>query len=168
MVGSLSHEKDPELALAALALLTEAKLRFVGDGPLRDELEQIASRLGVSDRVEFTGSVDDVTPHLEWAHVLLLTSRSEGLPGAILEAGAAGIPTVAVDVGGVTEAVSDGVGGFVTERDPDAIAAALSRLDDDRALLEQLGSQARAETRERFAMDLVIDRYERLLAGLAR
>jgi glycosyltransferase involved in cell wall biosynthesis len=168
MVGSLSHEKDPELALAALALLTEAKLRFVGDGPLRDELEQIASRLAVSDRVEFTGSVNDVTPHLEWAHVLLLTSRSEGLPGAILEAGAAGIPTVAVDVGGVTEAVSDGVGGFVTERDPDAIAAALSRLDDDRALLEQLGSQARAETRERFAMDLVIDRYERLLAGLAR
>jgi glycosyltransferase involved in cell wall biosynthesis len=168
MVGSLSREKDPELALAALTFLTEARLRFIGDGPLRDELEQIASRVGVSDRVEFTGSVQDVTPHLEWAHVLLLTSRSEGLPGAILEAGAAGIPTVAVDVGGVTEAVSDGVGGFVTERDPHAIAAALSKLDDDRALLEQMGSQARAETRERYAMDRVIDRYARLLAGLTR
>jgi len=165
MVGSLSREKDPELALSAFARLPEAKLRFVGDGPLRDELTERCTELGVADRVVFTGSVQDVTPHLEWAHVLLLTSRSEGLPGAILEASAAGIPTVAVDVGGVAEALTDGTGGFITERDPDAIAAALTKLDEDRTLLAQMGSQARAHTRERFAIDQVVDRYARILAG---
>jgi glycosyltransferase involved in cell wall biosynthesis len=166
MVGSLSHEKDPGLALSAVVRLPQAKLRFVGDGPLRDELVELSDQLGVSDRVEFMGSVQDVNPHLEWAHVLLLTSRSEGLPGAILEAGAAGIPTVAVDVGGVSEAVTDGAGGFVTERDPDAIAAALTKFDEDRTLLAQMGSQARADAREKYAMDPVVDRYARLLAGL--
>ena len=109
MVGNLSSEKDPSLALRAVSVVGGAELRYVGDGPLTDGLAEEAKRLGISQRVQFTGSVDDVRPHLEWAHVLILTSLTEGLPGVILEASAAGVPVVSVDVGGVREAVLDGV-----------------------------------------------------------
>ncbi|HJQ91902.1 MAG TPA: glycosyltransferase [Acidimicrobiia bacterium] len=167
VVGSLSNEKDPELALHAMNSLPGTHVRFVGEGPMRAKLESLAQALRIDERVEFTGSVAAVLPHLEWAHVLLLTSRSEGLPGAILEASAAGIPTVSVDVGGVREAVVDGRGGYVTERSTEAIVEALRRLDEDRQLLVKMGEAARDYARQNFQIDDVIDRYAEILRSLA-
>ncbi len=162
MMGSLSGEKDPMRALDAAASIEDAILRFVGDGPLASDLAIAAERLGITDRVEFAGSVTDVTNHLQWAHVLILTSRSEGLPGAILEAGAAGIPTVTVDIGGVREAVIDGLGGYVVG-DQQGLIRALRRLNGDREALKQMGQNARAHVAEHFALDDVVDNYARLL-----
>lgn len=167
MVGSLTPEKDPVTALRSVAALPDGLLRLVGDGPLEPALREEAIRLGVTDRVEFTGSVSDVTPHLEWAHVLILTSLSEGLPGAILEAGAVGIPTVTVDVGGVREAVVDQVSGFVTSRDEADVVRALEKLDFDRGLLEQMGSAARSHVRSQFELEKVIRRYAEVLREVA-
>ncbi|HEX6221415.1 MAG TPA: glycosyltransferase [Acidimicrobiia bacterium] len=167
VVGSLSKEKDPELALQAMARLPGTVVRFVGEGPLRADLESLARALQIEERVEFTGSVAAVRPHLEWAHVLLLTSQSEGLPGAILEASAAGIPTVSVDVGGVREAVVDGLGGFVTARSIEEIVDALRKLDKDRRLLIEMGEAARDYARQNFLIDDVIDKYADILRGLA-
>lgn len=166
MVGNLSDEKDPGLAFHAIAAAETAYLRVVGDGPLRGDLEALALDLGIGEVVEFAGSVADVRPHLEWADVLLLTSRSEGLPGAVLEASAAGVPTVGVDVGGVSEAVVDGVTGFVVSRSVADLAGAIQRVDGDRALLEKMGAAAREHARDRFSMDYVVDRYARILQGL--
>lgn len=159
MVGSLTPEKNPMMALRAVAQVDQARLRFVGDGSLLSDLRAEASRLGVSERVEFTGSVTDVLSHLQWAHVLILTSLSEGLPGAILEAGAVGVPTVAVDVGGVREAVSDGVSGLVTPAEDDALIEALHKLDADRERLANMGVSAREYIASRFRLQDVIQDY---------
>ncbi len=168
MVGSLSDEKDPELALEATAAIPSAHLRFVGEGPLRGRLMARAAPLNMDGRIEFTGSVDDVTPHLEWAHVLVLTSKSEGLPGAILEASAAGVPTVGVDVGGVREAVADGVSGYITSRSSGEITEALHRLDQDRRLLVEMGEAARDHAERNFMLDQVVETYARTMRQLAK
>jgi glycosyltransferase involved in cell wall biosynthesis len=160
VLGSLSEEKDPLLALRAVSRVPRALLRFVGGGPLTEVVQDEIRALGMQARVELTGAVDDVIPHLEWGNLLLLTSRTEGLPGAVLEAGAASMPTVAVDVGGVSEAVSDGVSGFVVDRDDvDALVGALSRLASDSDLLHRMGRAARLQIKERFAMDHIIAGY---------
>ncbi|HIE21600.1 MAG TPA: glycosyltransferase family 1 protein [Acidimicrobiia bacterium] len=168
MIGSLTPEKDPELALRVVGILGHAIFRFVGDGPLIDRLRETAAGLPDSVAIEFAGSVSDVSPHLAWADVLLLTSLSEGLPGAILEAGAAGVPTVAVDVGGVREAVVDGVTGFVTSRDYEELASVLHKLDSDRALLASMGEAAREHMASKFLLETVIDNYAEVLRGLRR
>lgn len=167
MVGSLTAEKDPATALRALSGIDNAVLRFVGDGPLLGDLRTRATQMELADRVEFAGSVSDVVPHLEWAHVLILTSRSEGLPGAILEAGAAAVPTVALDVGGVREAVVDGESGLVVD-DAEGLVDALRMLDADRELLTRMGKAARQHIGSRFALNDVIDVYAKLLLSLWR
>jgi glycosyltransferase involved in cell wall biosynthesis len=168
MIGSLTPEKAPDLALRVVSKIPEARLRFVGDGPLRGELELEARHLRMADRVEFIGPVTDVNPHLVWAHLLILTSLSEGLPGAILEAGAAGVPTVAVDVGGVREAVEDGVGGLVAGPGGEGLLEALTALDADRERLAQMGKSAREHAMSHFHMDDVIRRYADVLTSVIR
>ena len=168
MVGSLTPEKNPQQALRVVSEVPSARLRFLGDGPLRGDLEVEARSLGMTDRVEFSGSVTDVTPHLAWAHVLILTSHSEGLPGAILEAGAAGVPAIAVDVGGVREAVEDQVGGFVSMPEDEALIEALKTLDADRERLAQMGKAAREHVMSHFRMDDVVQRYADALIDVTR
>jgi glycosyltransferase involved in cell wall biosynthesis len=122
----------------------------------------------MTDRVLFTGSVEEVEPHLAWAQVLILTSDSEGLPGVILEAGAAGRAVVAVDVGGVSEAVIDGEGGFVVDRDLDQLVKALRSLDADRGLLAKMGKAGREHVRSRFGLAEVVERYRSILRDVGR
>lgn len=160
MIGSLSTEKAPRLALRAVAGVDGATIRFVGDGPLAGTLREEAVSLGIGDRVEFIGSVDEVAPHLTWADVLVLTSKTEGLPGVILEAGAAGVPAVSVDVGGVVEAIRHGVTGIVVAAgDLEALTEALRDLARDRERLIRMGEAARAHIRERFSMHQIVSRY---------
>lgn len=161
MIGSLSSEKDPMLGLRAVAAVDDCQVRFLGSGPLQQDLEAEAAGLGVGDRTSFLGSVDSVADHLRWADVLLLTSKTEGLPGVVLEAGAAGVPAIATDVGGVREAVVDGESGLVVERSEEAVGAALARLAGDRSLVDSMGSAARKHVRESFRMADCVDRYVR-------
>jgi glycosyltransferase involved in cell wall biosynthesis len=165
MIGSLSDEKNPLLALRSVARVPGVLLRLVGGGPLMNSLRDEVAALGLSDRVELTGAVDDVVPHLAWANLLLLTSRTEGLPGAVLEAGAASVAALAVDVGGVREAVSDGISGIVVGAgDEDGVVGALSRLAADPELVRRMGRAARLHMKERFAMDHIIAGYAARLA----
>jgi len=165
MLGSLSDEKDPLLALRSAAQVPGVALRFVGAGPLLDRVRAEAHELGVAENVEMIGAVDDVIPHLAWANVLLLTSITEGLPGAVLEAGAASVPAVAVDVGGVREAVSDGLTGIVVDRDDDqGLVRALRTLAADPDLVRRMGRAARLHVKERFAMDHIVSGYAARLA----
>ena len=92
--GSLSTEKDPVAALHAFSRLKnrqQARLRLVGAGNLRDRIEELAQQLGLESQVEMVGAVDNIEPHLAWADVLILTSRTEGLPAVVLEAAAASL-----------------------------------------------------------------------------
>jgi glycosyltransferase involved in cell wall biosynthesis len=167
MVGALTREKQPQvgvLVLAELVKIHPAVLRMVGAGNLSDTVHAEALRLAVADRLELVGTVEDVGPHIEWADVLLLTSSTEGLPGVILEAAAAGVPSVAFDVGGTREAVIDGVTGFVVQ--PGDVAAAARRLGDladNPHRLTELGRAAKERVRSDFRMIHAIERYEALL-----
>ena len=168
MIGSLTAEKDPMRALRVVAAVPTSRLRLVGDGPLLDVLKAQTEELGINGRVSFAGSVLDIGPHLDWAHVLILTSLSEGLPGAILEAGAAGVPTVAVDVGGVREAIVQGVTGVVTTSSDQALIDALQTLDSDREGLARMGTAVQAHIESKFALEAVVDRYAELLQRVNR
>jgi glycosyltransferase involved in cell wall biosynthesis len=162
LLGSLSGEKDPVAAVeAVLAMEAEAVLRVVGAGPLEGQVRAVA---GSDERVEVVGPVTDVIPQLAWSDVLLLTSRTEGLPGVVLEAAAAGVPAVAYGVGGVAEAIDDGVTGIVAEPgDLAAITAGLDRLAGDRNALRSMSAAARVKVREHFTLGAAIRRYEAVI-----
>jgi glycosyltransferase involved in cell wall biosynthesis len=166
VIGALTEEKDPMTALRAVAEVAGAELRLVGAGPLEPLLVEEGERLGMNGRLELVGSVDDVSRHLEWADVLLVTSRTEGLPGAVLEAGAAGLATVTYDVGGVKEAVVDGVTGIVVvPGDRSALTRSLESLSKDRDRLLRMGEAARRHVQDEFRIEPVIDSYVRLFTA---
>ncbi len=171
VMGSLSTEKDPETAVEVFAQWSnghQGRLRFLGAGPLADRLTARSASLGLDGSVDLIGAVDDVSEHLAWADVLLLTSRTEGLPGAVLEAGASGIPAVGFNVGGVAEAIVDGITGFVVPAgDVIEAAKALSRLSDDPDLRSRMGEAARNHVSSRFLLSHAFDRYRAAIDRVA-
>ncbi|MEP1123849.1 MAG: glycosyltransferase family 4 protein [Ilumatobacter sp.] len=101
-VGSITPEKRLGLAIDAVALLSDEHLLLVvGDGPLRDELEEEAAR-ALGGRCRFLGTLADVRETYWAADVVLSTSSTEGMPGVLIEAGLCGVPVVATSVGAVT------------------------------------------------------------------
>ena len=163
--GSLSAEKDPAVAVeAARRMGGKVVLRLVGDGPLRSELES-----GAPDNVEVVGPADDMGVEYEWADVLLLPSRTEGLPGVAVEAAAAGVPTIASRVGGTDEIVADGASGFlVAAGDVDAFVDRLEVMAADRDLVRRFGEEARRRAVSDFALEASIDAFARVFAEVAR
>jgi glycosyltransferase involved in cell wall biosynthesis len=131
MVASLEWSKDhPALFRGFAALLgrgVNARLRIVGDGARRRELEMLVKMLGITDRVEWRGAVDDVPRELATLDVFAFAvTEGEGLGIALVEALAAGLPVVASDVGACREVLAGGRWGrLVPGTDPDAWAEAL-------------------------------------------
>lgn len=169
-VGRLEPAKDYPNLLAALARLRavpEPRLAIAGGGRLRAELEERARELGVAERVTFLGARRDVPRLLAAADAVVLSSAHEGMPNALLEAGAAARPVVATDVGGVREVVRDGESGTVVPaRDPAALAAAMERLmaltPEERQRFGQAGRHHIAGT---FSVDAMAGRWRDLLAA---
>ncbi len=141
-VGRLTRQKGQDVALRALSLMEnqEARIRFVGSGQDAGLLSELARRLGIDDRVEWTGAVSDTAPHLCAADVALAPSRWEGSSLVMLEAMACGAPLVVTRVNGA-EAVGE-AGIIVPPDDPAAIAEALDRLLADEPLRRELGKRA--------------------------
>jgi glycosyltransferase involved in cell wall biosynthesis len=152
-VGRLTGLKRQDVLLHGFARLQHptARLLIVGDGPAREELVSLAANLGITDRVVFAGYRDRPERALAAMDVFALTSDSEGMPLAILEAWAAGKPVVASRVGGVPELVADGRTGLLFPAGDDAaLAGCLDRLLRDRSLTEALGEAGRARVRNRY------------------
>jgi glycosyltransferase involved in cell wall biosynthesis len=132
IVGRLVSIKDHATFIrAAGKVLAEhpgATFVVAGDGPMREDVE-LDARLTLGDAVRFTGWVDDLPALYRASDIVVLTSRSEGTPVALIEAAAAGTPVVATDVGGVREVVLNGVtGDLVPPGDHRAVAAALDAM----------------------------------------
>lgn len=141
-VGRFYPQKGHDTALHAFARLLQthprSKLQFVGDGPLKDQLRQMASALGISEQVDFAGPRTDVSEWLARAHVFWMPSRWEGLPLACLEAMATGLPVVAAKVGAIPTIVADGAGRLIEPDQPEQLAqvtaALLQRYDEAKAM----------------------------------
>jgi glycosyltransferase involved in cell wall biosynthesis len=163
VVGALSPEKDIGLAIDAALALPSLHLVVAGEGPERHALEKRA-RLRALGRVHFAGSMLDPGPAFASADVVLLTSRTEGLPAALIEAGLRELPVVATDVGYVRDIVADGETGLLVESGAvTELVSAITRVLRDGA---QLGKSARPYCLERFDLERVIDNWELVLTGL--
>lgn len=163
-LGALSVEKDPAAAVDAIVACPGVTGLFVGDGPERERTARaVAERL--PGRGIVTGATDDPSAALAAADVVVLSSRTEGLPAVAIEAGLSGLAVVATDVGGTGEIVVDGeTGVLVPPGDVDALAQGLRRALADR---RRLGAAARRRCLERFELDVVTEQWERLLAEVA-
>ncbi len=140
----------------------------MGTGPLQAELVQLSARLGLGRRVRFLGFEPNVRRWMQAADGFVLSSRYEGLPMVLLEAGACGLPAVATDVPGTREAIVNGETGWLAPAgDANALAQAMAKLmhapaEERRAM----GERACRMVRERFSMETVLDRWEQLYAEL--
>lgn len=173
MVARLAAPKDHLVLLRALAAVdVPYRLRLIGDGPDRPAVEAMLRDPRLAGRVELVGVSSDVPRLLAEAHIGVLISRQEGFPLAILESMRAGLPVVASDVGGIREAVGDGVTGLLVARgDEAALTAALTRLLVDPVLRGRMGAAGRLAYEARFtAHRMVRDTgaaYRELLHDLA-
>jgi glycosyltransferase involved in cell wall biosynthesis len=164
-VGRLAEIKRQDLLIAAFARLRkqrpDAHLFLVGDGPLRDVLEQQAAHLGVADSVHFAGYQPHPERFLQGMDMFALTSRSEGMPLAVLEAWAAGVPVVASCVGGLPEMVSDQRGILFPPGDEVALVAALEALLADPVRARRLAEAGRTHVRAQFDVRVMAETYQR-------
>ena len=163
-VGRLETQKGVDVLLDGFARAYPERatwLWIVGDGSLRTELETRARELGVLERVRFEGSVADSAPFYWGADAFAIASRWEGLPLALLEAQAAGLPVVAAAAGGVAEAIREGTSGLLVPReDPAALAAAMLRVSGDPELARRLGYEAQRQAREEWSWERMVSAYE--------
>ncbi len=176
--GRLRPEKGWDLLLPAFKKVREkhpkSYLVIAGDGSLREELDAKAGELGLdASAMRFLGFRKDVPEILSALDSYVLSSRSEGLGTAILEALGMGLPVAAANVGGIPDSVIHEQTGLLFETEnPDAIAGAMSRLMEDDALRKTLGTQAAAHVRTEFTeerlSDLTVGFYEEVAERFAR
>ncbi len=159
MTARFQPQKDHETLLTALKMLESHPwtLQLVGDGPLLELVRRRVHDLGWDNRVTFAGQVMDVPQRLEASDVFILASLWEGFPRSILEAMRAQLPVVCSEVGGVREAVLEGVTGkIVPPQDPQALAQALQPLLEDLALRQKMGKAGRACYEAEFTFDAML------------
>lgn len=165
VVAVIRKDKGHEVVFEALPQIRQEipgiRIKIVGDGPHAAVLRREA--INLDDIVEFVGQRDDVPELLGAADVLLLPSRTEALPTVLIEAGAAGLPVVATDVGGTREIVEDGTTGFVVPSG-NALSLASRAVDilSDPDLASAMGEAARARINRLFTLE----RQARLTSGL--
>jgi glycosyltransferase involved in cell wall biosynthesis len=170
-VGRMTGVKDTDAVLRIAAEVrdrgVDAALCMVGDGPEREQLEQLARDLGIARHVYFVGYQADVSPYYELFDAFVLPSVNEGTPVSAIEALASGTPVVANRVGGVPDVVRDGVDGFLVEAgDVEGAAGRLVELARDPALGGRLGAAGKARVISRYAVERLVDDVDRLYRSL--
>ena len=176
-VGRLAREKGLYETFQGLRLAKElgvdARLTVAGQGPEEERLRRYAQALGIASRVSFAGGVfgADKVSLFAQAEVFILPSYSEGLPYALLEAMAAGIPVVATPVGAIPDVISHGTHGFlVPPRDGKAIAEAIAALGNHRDQLTWMSRACRRRVRAAYGIDRLAaelsSRYGELCDGV--
>ncbi|MFN8177970.1 MAG: glycosyltransferase family 4 protein [bacterium] len=169
-VGRLSAQKAPLDLIEAFAVVAEAqpdaRLVFVGDGPLRSDVEKRLAALGLQERVTLAGIRRDVPRLLRAFDVFALASRWEGLPRVFPQAMAAGLPIVATRVAGAADAVRHGETGLLVEPgDAGAFAQALLAMAADPARARRMGEAGRASV-EQFSAPRMVEQLEALYSDL--
>ena len=167
-VGRLVYAKAHEVLVASMPVVLKefpnAKVEIYGEGVLRADLEAQIARLGLSNSVKLPGRSDHVAGHLANADVFILSSRSEGLPIALLEAMSAGLPCIATNVEGVDEVIVEGEHGLVVPvEDPEALAQAILQLLRDPEARSRMGAAARLHVSKFYNIDRMCGQYLELM-----
>jgi glycosyltransferase involved in cell wall biosynthesis len=170
-VGRLTPQKGLDRLIeawqAVAARRPSSRFLVVGDGPLADNLAARARALPAGDTIMFTGARADVAELLRASDLFVLQSLAEGLPNALLEAMACGLPCVASRIGGNVDLIEDGANGLLA--DPlknEEIAGAILRLMADEELARRMGAAARETVERCYARERIIPRYLKLYAEL--
>ncbi|MEA3077050.1 MAG: hypothetical protein QOF60_1958 [Actinomycetota bacterium] len=168
-VGRLTPEKGFDDLLRAAAGVPDIAVVIVGTGPDGERLASLGQSLGIADRLTLTGWVLDSREYLCAYDVLALPSHVEGFPLVTLEALLAGIPVIASDVGGVSEAVRhDDTGLLIQPRDVDGLRAALLRTVGDLPAARALAARGQRLVREQFVAPVMARKFEALYEELIR
>lgn len=171
-VGRLDANKNHEMMVRAFAGIADKypdyTLTVYGEGELREELQKLTAGLGLEQRVFWPGVIPDVADKIEKASLFLLTSYSEGISNALIEAMALGLPVIATDVpsGGTQELIRQGENGLIIPAgDIKALGEAMDRLLSNSALAERLGASAHT-IQERLSPDRVNRRWLEYFEGI--
>lgn len=171
-VGQLAPAKGQHIMLEAVSLLRHrgrpVRLRLVGDGAMRRSLEEQAQRLGVEADVVFAGFRNNaqLADLYREADVFVMSSFAEGLPVAMMEAMAMGLPCIASRITGIPELVADGeTGVLVTPSDAAELAAAVERLRNDRALRQRMGDAGRRKVELEYNSETNTARLAQIFRG---
>jgi len=160
MVARFVNQKNQALLIEAAArLASPIILTLVGDGPLRQQAEQLAANSPAHIKVEFLGQRQDVAEILARADLFVLSTNWEGFPISILEAMRAGLPVIATDVDGVREAIFDGDNGILVQaKDRSRLTQAIQSLISDAGLRRRMGARGRAIYEERFSLPAMLNK----------
>jgi glycosyltransferase involved in cell wall biosynthesis len=173
VVANLRPIKGLDTFVRARSLITapheDVTFHVAGDGPLRADLNRLASECVLKDQFKLEGPITDVPTFLADVDVAVLPSRSEGMSNALLEYMAAGKAIVASAVGGNVQLIEDEKHGLlVPPDDPVRLAASISRLLDDTDLAQRLGRAARHRVEESYSRDAMVRRFEDFYEQLIR
>lgn len=157
-------------AWTEVARRSPANLILVGPGNDRQKLAELAGSLGIADRVQFTGGVDDTSEYLRAGDLFVLPSVAEGMSNSLLEAMATALPCVVSGIAGNTDLIDDGrTGRLVAEPTAAAWSSTLLELIENPEVVRRLGDAARHRIDEEFALPVVVNRYvelyRRMIAG---
>ena len=168
-VGRLVEVKRIDVYLRAIQLaarqIGQVDAAIVGDGPVRRDMENLAKVLGIAYMVHFPGRQTDISGWLNRSRVFVLTSDSEGLSLALMEAMTCGLPAVVADVGDLADLVEDGVNGYlVSGRQPEQFAERLVELLRDHRKYERFSDAARRSAM-RYGTSVTTRRWDEILGG---
>ena len=166
--GRLVHQKGLDLAMHALGGLKEFnwEWQIAGDGPQMQGLQSLAKQLEIDDRVFFLGwqSREGLMECYREANIFLFPSRHEGMPNALLEAMASGLPAIASCIAGNEELVVEGETGYlVPPENVESLQAALKKLLLDPVLCEQMGAASRRHVEANYSWQSTAQQYAGLL-----
>ncbi|MBN2070320.1 MAG: glycosyltransferase [Candidatus Krumholzibacteriota bacterium] len=168
-MGRLVSLKRVDDLINALAMVKdkETRLQIIGDGPMRGELESLAERLSISDRIDFLGHRNDSLDLLNRSRIMVLPSLTEGISRSIMEAMAMGKIVISTRIPGITELITDGRNGYLVEtRDPKAIADVIDRIFGNMAKAVSVSANARTVIENDFSAARVVRDYEKLYSSL--
>lgn len=172
-VGRVVYQKGLDLGLRALSGLKdiEWEWRIAGDGPQVPVLQAMAKEYGLDDRVSFLGwqTAEHLKAQYAAANIFLFPSRHEGMPNAVLEAMASGLPVVATRIAGSEELVADGeTGALVPAEDVESLRESLRPLLVQKEMRERMGRASRQRVEESFSWSRVAEQYQKILEKAAK
>jgi glycosyltransferase involved in cell wall biosynthesis len=167
-VGELVERKRVDILLDAFQLVKkvckEARFCIVGDGPLRQILEEKSQEMQISDSVDFVGLQENVWPYLEMSKIFALASEGEGLPFAMIEAMVCGLVPVVTDVGTIRDTIKHGVNGFLVNiGDRRNLAKNVIALLCDESLYGKMSANATA-VRDDYSYEKTIDAWDKIFS----